>query len=438
MQAARRRPPEVLAPGPAPSTPPPDREDRRPPAPEPRPRLSGRSRHALDGFVFFVADIQTGFGPFVSVFLTTQRWTQTDIGLVLTIGGLVGLFGQIPAGILVDAVKSKRMAAAIALIGVGISAFAFATWPIFPVVIASRVLHGMASCVLGLAMVSLTLSLVGRENLGARLGRNTAFASAGTGLAAAGMGLAAFYLSSASVFILSGALVIPAIFALVRIRGDEIGRGTPPQTGSAAPRSVLRDFAGFARNRGLVVFAGCMVLFHLANAAMLPLAASMLTQRSTQAATIMVAAAIVVPQFIVTLLSPWVGAKAQRWGRRPLLFLGFAALLLRGLLFSLTADPTLLVMVQILDGVSAAVLGVLVPLVIADVTRGGGHFNLAQGVVGCAMGIGAAISTTMTGYIADHSGSHTAFVALAVIASVALAAITLVMPETRPKSDDNH
>src|SRR4030095_5780521 len=105
----------------------------------------------------------------------------------------------------------------------------------------------------------------------------------------------------------------------------------------------------------------------------------------------------------------------------------------RGFLFAATGQPHLLVLIQILDGVSAAVLGVLVPLTLADVTRGSGHFNLAQGTVGCAMGVGASISTVLSGYIADNYGSYAAFTTLAIIAGAGLIAVASVMPETRPR-----
>jgi MFS family permease len=391
--------------------------------------VSARSLRGLDWTVFFVADVQTGFGPFVAVFLTTQKWTQVDIGLILTVSGLVSLIGQIPFGALVDAVRSLRAAAIIALIAIGVSAFAFTTWPIFPVVFVSRVVHAVASGVLGLALVSISLGLVGSRGISERLGRNAAFASAGTGIAAAIMGAFGYYLSSHAVFILAGALVLPAIFALSFIKVEEIG----PISG--APRRAKAPLAGFReimRNRPLIIFAVCVLLFHLANAAMLPLAASMLTLRSSQAATAMVAAAIVIPQFIVTLLSPRVGKLAHRWGRRPLLLIGFAALALRGFLFAATSEPHIFVFIQILDGVSAAAFGVLVPLTIVDLTREHGHFNLAQGVIGCGLGIGAAISTTLAGYVSDKFGSHSAFNLLTMLAVLGFVAVALAMPETKP------
>lgn len=395
--------------------------------------VSARSRRSLDAFVFFVADVQTGFGPFVAVYLTTQKWTQVDIGLVLTISGLVSLVGQIPMGALVDRIRSLRTAAAISLIVIGLSAVAFALWPIFPVVLVSRIFHAGASLVLGLALVSLSLALVGERGISERLGRNAAFASAGTGIAAAVMGATGYYLSNHAVFLLAAALTVPAIAAVMRIRAEEIDlsmiRRRTPEPGERARRGA--GLIDLARNRPLLIFAACVVMFHLANAAMLPLAASMLTLRSSQSATIVVAAAMVVPQFTVTVLSPFVGHYAARWGRRPLLIIGFAALAMRGALFALVEDPQLLVLIQILDGASAAALGVLVPLTVADLTRSSGHFNLAQGAVGCAMGIGASISTTLAGYVSDEFGSYSAFATLAVLAAAGLALVVLAMPETR-------
>ena len=97
-----------------------------------------------------------------------------------------------------------------------------------------------------------------------------------------------------------------------------------------------------------------------------------------------VAFCIVVPQAIVALLSPTVGRKAQLWGRRPLLLIGFGALTIRGLLFAIVRDPYLLVLVQVFDGVTAAVFAVMIPLMVADLAFGSGHFNLAQGIVGTA------------------------------------------------------
>ncbi|MGA7999112.1 MAG: MFS transporter, partial [Bradyrhizobium sp.] len=127
---------------------------------------SSQSQRGLDWFIFFLADVQTGFGPFIAVYLTTEKWTQAQIGLVLSIGGVVGLIGQMPGGAIVDAARSERLVAGLAVATIGMSALAYALWPIFPVVTAAATLHAAASCVLGPAIAAISLGLVGSPAMG--------------------------------------------------------------------------------------------------------------------------------------------------------------------------------------------------------------------------------------------------------------------------------
>jgi len=177
-----------------------------------------------------------------------------------------------------------------------------------------------------------------------------------------------------------------------------------------------------------------LLMFQFANAAMLPLLGSFITMQSSTLAPAVIAACMVVPQIVVATLSPAIGARAQTWGRRPLLLVGIAALVMRTLLFAFVRDPHLLVVIQVLDGISAAVFGVLVPLIVVDVTYGSGHFNVAQGIMGTATGIGASISMLFAGYVADRAGSSAAFLVLGMIAAAAFTLVWFVMPETRPRS----
>ena len=386
--------------------------------------------------------MQTGFGPFVSVYLTTQHWTQIDIGLVLSAAGFVSLIGQMPGGALVDAARSERTVAAIAIVAICISALGYAVLPIFPMVLSASILHALASCVLGPAMVAISLGLVGHAGIGVRLGRNARFASIGNGLAAAAMGACGYLLSARAVFVVTVLLLIPALIALRMISPAEIdperAHSAPPPAAPPAregrTRAPIKPGA-LMQNRTLLIFAVCLLLFHLGNAAMLPLMGSALTMRSSRWATLLIAACIVVPQMLVAAASPWVGERAQQWGRRPLLLIGFAALPLRGLLFALVSSPVPLVAVQLLDGVTAAVFAVMVPLVVADLTRGTGHFNLGQGIIGTFVGIGASISSTLAGFLSDRFGSPWAFAGLASIALAGFVAVLLLMPETR-KADE--
>jgi MFS family permease len=380
--------------------------------------------------------VLTGFGPFVAVYLTSERWTQLDIGLVLTTGSLVALAGQMPGGALVDAARSERLVAGLAISMIGASALALALWPIFPMVEAAAVLQAAAACMLGPAIAAISLGLVGHAGLGERVGRNARFASLGTGAAAIVMGASGYFLSTRAVLFVTAAFVLPAVIALSFIREKEIdparahgGAGE----GDAGPHAHGRavSLRSLLRRRALVIFAACAMLFQLANAAMLPLMAGAVTMRASQWATVLVAACIVVPQVVVAVMAPWVGYRAQRWGRRPLLLVGFAMVPLRGILFAVVTDPYWLVAVQLLDGITASVFGVMVPLVVADVTRGTGRFNLSLGIVGTAMGIGASLSTTLAGYVSDHLGTPVAFLGLAAIAAAGVTLVWTLMPETR-------
>jgi MFS family permease len=399
------------------------------------PHPSRRSLHALDWFVFFVADVQSGFGPFVAVYLTTQKWTQFDIGLVMTVAGLVALIGQVPGGALVDAARSERVVAGAAIAAIGGSALAYAISPIFPVVLAAASLQAAASCVLGPAIAAISLGLVGHAAIGERFGRNARFASIGAGLSAGMMGAFGYFFTAQSVFFVTAALMVPAVLVLRRLVREEIdperAHGNLPA--AAKPPIDLKSLLG---KRSLLIFGACLLLFHLANAAMLPLMGSVLTTRSSQWATVMIGACLVGPQLVVAAFSPWVGRQAERWGRRPLLIAGFAALPVRGLLFATVSDPYLLVAVQLLDGLTGAVLAVMVPLTIADLTQGTGRFNLTQGLVGTMTGLGASFSPTFAGFVSDTFGSNYAFFGLAIIALLGLAVVTLLMPETRTASRD--
>jgi MFS family permease len=380
----------------------------------------------LDWFNFFLADIQTGFGPFVAIYLTAQAWTQFDIGLVLTAGGLVALACQMPGGALVDAVRSARLVAGLAIAAICLSALALAIWPTFTVVMAGRILQAAASCVLGPVIAAISLGLVGHAALGARLGRNARFASIGNGVTAAAMGACGYLVSNQAVFFLTAAFALPALFAIANIPAGRVQ--DPKNVKPGAPRATVRSVLS---DRRLLAFAGCILLFQMANAAMLPLMGGILTMRASEWASTLIGACIVVPQLIVAGCAPWVGRRADSWGCKPLLLVCFAALALRGVLFAFVLNPYLVVVVQALDGVCAAILGVTLPLVVADVTRGTGRFNLGLGIVGSAVGIGAALSTSLAGYVMDHFGRMAAFGGLASVAVCGLALLWLLLPETR-------
>ncbi len=372
---------------------------------------------------FFVANVQTGFGPFIAAYLASQAWTQGQIGLALSIGTATFMLAQVPCGALVDATRYKGRVAGFAVLAIVAAALLLAVFPARLPVFLAEILHGLASCILTPAIAALSLAAVGGAGhlFGERLGRNARFASIGSGLAAGLMGLVGYWVSERAVFLLAAALAAPALLTLRMIRVGAV----------AAARAKPQPLGPVLLDRRLLIFALCCAGFHLANAAMFPLAAVEVTHQSGSVGQLVIAACLVIPQALVALLSPWVGRFAERRGRRPILLIGFAAIPARALLFAFVHHPVLVVVVQALDGVSGAVFGVLLPLVVSDITAGTGRFNLSMGVIGLAIGGGATLSTELAGEIAQQFHTDAAFEALATVGVMIFLLLWWGMPETK-------
>jgi MFS family permease len=398
------------------------------------PTPSAASLRGLDGVNLFLAGALSGFGPYVAVYLAEQDWTQQGIGLVLTAAGFAGLLSQLPGGELLDVIRSKRFAVALGGIMVAACALIIAFWPSFPLVLAALLLQGITGGFVGLAIAAISLGLVGHAALGERLGRNQRFASTGGVVAAGLMGLIAYFLSYRAIFFVAAALVVPLLAALGRIQPADIHFGgascLPDHQGPSAPPRARRR--SLWKNSSLLTFAGSVFLFQMANASMLPLAGEELAYSKDALSSLVVAALIMVPQVIVAIMAPWAGRRANTLGRRPLLLIGLAALPIRALVFAWTTNPIILIAAQLLDGVSGTMLGVLTALIVADLTTGTGRFNLAQGFVGTMSGVGASLSTTLSGLVAGSLGRAAGFLGIAGIALAAVLLAWLLMPETNP------
>jgi MFS family permease len=376
--------------------------------------------------------MQTAFGPIAAAYLAAQAWTAKDIGFVLSIGGIASLVSQVPGGELLDTVRAKRVLVAKAVVTVALSTLIFRLWPIFPTVALAQVLQGITGGVLGPGVVAITLGLVGHAALAERLGQNQRFAAAGGVVVTLTMALVAYSESPWAMFV-PVILAVPVLLALNNIRTEEIDfrRASGAEGALADSPQRAKRLAALLKNRRLLTFAACVVLFQLANASMLPLVNGMLASEGKRQAAPVVAALIIVPQFIVALFASWVGERAEKRGRKPLLLVGFAALPIRAALFALTSNPVALIVIRVLDGITGAVLGVMTALVIADVTKGTGRFNLAQGIFGTVMGIGASLSPTLSGLIVHYFGYPAGFVSLAGEGLIALLVLAFFLPETK-------
>lgn len=395
----------------------------------PGPAPSARSQRGFDWLNFFIADVETAFGPFVSVYLAQYGWTQGAIGTVLTVNSAVALATETPAGALVDWIRQKRLVIVVCLALIALGSLLIGVVPRYVPVMLGEFMHGVTGGAVRTAIAAIGLGLVGHRAYHTRVGRNQRYDSLGNAATAAGMGALGTYVSPGAPFFAAAALCIPAFLCLSMINGREIdyarARGA---VGRKEPKAAR--WHELVRNKALVVFAICLFLFQFADSSMVPLASERLAKDYKEHSEIVTAALVVVPQLVTALIALWLARKADEWGRKPLLIAAFLALLIRTVLFALAFSPWFLVGIQILGGLTSAVVGIMIPLVVADATTGTGRYNFSLGAVSMIAGIGATISFTASGFIAQMLGFYVAFLSLAVAAGLGLAVLWWLMPET--------
>jgi MFS transporter len=405
-----------------------------PAAPPPRPPRQRRAERALDVLNVALADVRYGLGPYAIIYLIAEHgWDEASVALAFSFGGVAGLVAQGPIGAMVDAVRAKRALLAGALALVTAAAFAIVLAPRFWPVAAAGVLGALAHSTLGTTMAAVSLGIVGQARFARRAARNEALFHAGSAavnvavLAAApsyGVAVAFWLLAAAAAASVAAVLAIPA-----RAIDADVARGLPP--GAAGRGAGPSPWGALLASRPLLVFALCGALFHLANASMLGLVVQRAARADPGGAVPLAAAAMVAAQAAMVGTAALAGARADAWGRKPFFLVAFAALALRGVLHALSGDPAWTLAVQLLDGVGVGVFGALFPVVVADLARGSGRFNAAQGAVGTLHSMGGIVGGPLAGAVVVWAGYDAAFLALAAPAAAGLALFWAAMPETR-------
>ena len=402
--------------------------------------VPARVHRGLDGLNFFLADVRDGLGPYLAIYLLAVRgpeegWNPATIGLVMTIAGIAGLVAQTPAGALIDRTRHKRAVVIAAAIAVTLSCLALPFITDFAAVAATQSVAAIAGAIFPPALAAITLGVVGPRAFSRRIGRNEAFNHAGNAASAALAAGTAMLFGPVVVFWIMAVLAVLSIGAMLLVPAgaidDDVARGLDGH----APGEAGEQPSGLSvllANRPLLVFAVLMAVFHLANAAMLPSLGQHLTGIVGEGyATSLIAACIVAAQCVMVPVAMLVGAKADAWGRKPIFLAAFGVLALRGVLYTFSDSPWWLLGVQLLDGVGAGIFGALFPVVVADLTRGTGRFNVSQGAIATAQGLGAALSASLAGGIIVSQGFSAAFLALGAIAAAGFLGYLLLMPETR-------
>ena len=413
------------------------------------PNTTGGNRQAakvpmrtLDALNFFLADVRDGLGPYLAIYLLAVRgpahgWNEATVGAILTIAGIVGLIAQTPAGSLIDRAGNKPRIVMIAALLVTLSSLSLPIVSGFTAVAVTQSIAAIAGAVFAPAISAITLGLVGPRLFAKRVGRNEAFNHAGNAVSAALAGVLAWKFGPVVVFWLMGGLTVASIVSASRLKNDDIdnavARGLDCEPDHAEDDCEQPSgWKTLLENKPLMIFALTAFLFHLANAAMLTSVSQLLARTvGKDQATSLTAACIVAAQVVMVPVAIVVGRNTNRWGTKPLFLVAFAVLAARGALYTVSDNPWWLVGVQALDGIGAGIFGALFPVVIADLTKGTGRFNVSQGAVASAQGLGAALSATLAGAIIVWAGYTASFLTLATIAVLGLGLYVVAMPETK-------
>lgn len=390
---------------------------------------------ALDALNFFLADVRDGLGPYLAIYLLTERkWDEASIGSVMSIAAIAGILAQTPAGALIDRSRAKRALMIAAAIAVTAACLLLPLLNRFELVAATQALAAASGSVFAPAIAAVTLGIVGPKAFAARTGRNEAFNHAGNAVAAAIAGGTAYWFGPVVVFWLLAATALASIAATLSIPpaaiDHQIARGLDDMEEHGASHDRPSGFRVLLTCRPLLIFAVSTVIFHFANAAMLPLVGQKLALVNRNLGTSLMSVCIIAAQIVMVPVAMLVGRKADVWGRKPIFATALAVLAIRGALYPLSDNPYWLVSVQLLDGIGAGIFGALFPLVVADLTHGTGHFNISQGAIATATGLGGALSTAVAGFIIVHAGYSAAFLFLAAVACAGLIGYCALMPET--------
>ena len=387
---------------------------------------------ALDALNFFAADARNALGPFVNVYLVTDRhWSQTEFGVAATGSGLLGIVLQTPIGAAIDLTRAKRGVIVLAIATMAVASLIIVEFPTFWAMGFAFGILALAGDAFVPAVAALTLGLVTKDLLARRLGRNSAFDHAGNIAIAIVAGAVGYVFSQRAVFLMVPVFAALTSAAVLAIPAKAIDHDRARDLGSDG---ADRDAAGYGvlfQIRPLAIFAVCAFFFNFANAPLLPLVGQKLALEFPKEATAMMSFCIVAAQGVMLPLAVLVGRRANSWGRKPLFLIAFAALPIRAALYTLSDNAVWLIGVQLLDGVGAGIYQALTPLVIADIMRGTGRYNLAQGAIATIQGVGASISALAVGEAMDRFGYSVSFLALGAAASVAFLVFLVWMPETR-------
>lgn len=373
----------------------------------------------LNLFNFLVADVRDGLGPFLGVFLQQHHWQVHKIGFVMALAGLTSILITTPVSMLIDHIHYKKGVGILATISIITGCYFIYHYPNFPIIVCSQILIAIAGATLISVSISITMGLVGPNLFDHQIGHNESFNHAGNACAALIASIASYYFGLKAVFILMSISACLAILALSLIPSRKINNRTA--RGFNQNQTDPQSFLTLLTNKKLLILALTIGLFHLANAAMLPLLSqSMVAKNIIVKAGSYTAMTIIIAQTTMIPVALFAAYFAKHHGYKIIFIFALIALPVRGFLMGIIQTPLILFPAEILDGIAAGLIGVAVPGLVAKIMQGSGRFNTGLGLIFTIQGICASASHFLAGSIAEYYSYHQAFLSLSLIALCAL------------------
>lgn len=401
---------------------------------------SFRSILGLSALVFFMSDVRDGVGPFLAIYLkSTLNWDTQKIGMALASMSLASVIMQIPSGLLIDSIKFKRFILALSALFISIGCWIILFFPSLLNVVLAQSMIGVASAVIPPSLAAITIGLVGRQAFSKRISINETWNHTGNLMTALVAGILGQYLGHYWILYVVGIFAFMSIFSILFINPKEIdhnaARELAPSQDKNSPDNKPEPLLKLLKKKSILIFSFSIVLFHLANAAQLPLIGQLLAKQNPNIDALFMAASIILAQFVMIGVAYSVGIFMNNFGRKPIFLIAFLILPIRAFLYTLTTKPMYLLAIQLLDGIGAGIFGVIAIVIVSDLAKDTGRFNFFQGLVALCTSLGAALSNLIAGSIVESFGYKTGFFSLCLLSIIGLLFFLAFMPETK---DENH
>lgn len=392
------------------------------------PRLSDRSLFALAALNLFLADARDGLGPFLDAFLATRGWSPFTLGLIATVGGLIGLAATPFCGALVDRSPRKRMLIAAPVVLITATALLTLLSPHPTVVWAGQIGTALAGAIIAPALTGLILGLVGERLFPHQVARNEFWNHAGNFASLFAIYLLVMAFGLAGVI---GLMIATAMGALVAVAAidpgridHQVARGLAQDDGAPGPSGL----SVLLHCRGLAWLALLLMVFHFANAPMSRLIARQFSvELGTPFRTTALITGVAQATMIAVAAAP---VLIRRFGLRAVFLIALAALPVRGMLAGTVPEFRVIYPVQMLDGLGAGLLGITAPVAAERLLSGTGRFNPGFAAVMAIQGVGASLSNVVAGWIVSGRGYGASHWAGAVVAALPL--FVLVRKQVAP------